>query len=422
MPYFSSTALAPAKVVGSATVGPEGITAGSCAGNIGDGQGDHSRRKAAAARRPPLTAERCFLTQFISEMVAPDLSSVMFTACLSSRVRPGAGRVRSADPPPEIRHITRSSTESAPTIAMMRAAAARPAASGTGWARLHYLDRPARHRVAVAGDHQARKPARPVLLHRPRHGRGRLAEPHHHGPARGSNGKIVGYAMGGLGHGHGPVEHGSEKLITHRPFPGPEGTREHQSHIKGMANVRTKIVCPGRNRDKYLEWIISVMWVPTIRWTLSANNRHDRQAPSVAATRNRWFSCDCRKGGLRLQTQRDTIVNQDDAEALKQELVGLFQYIRRVRQEIAAIYRPADGDNQFDSMADQLDAIVGATEEATNTIMEAMEKKDEMLAKLREGSPMPTTLPALTVSPRTAPPFSRHVPSRTSPGKGCPRW
>ena len=86
-----------------------------------------------------------------------------------------------------------------------------------------------------------------------------------------------------------------------------------------------------------------------------------------------------------MQTQRDTIVNQDDAEALKQELVGLFQYIRRVRQEIAAIYRPADGDNQFDSMADQLDAIVGATEEATNTIMEAMEKNDEMLAKLREG-------------------------------------
>ncbi len=86
-----------------------------------------------------------------------------------------------------------------------------------------------------------------------------------------------------------------------------------------------------------------------------------------------------------MQTQRDTVAGQSGAEALKHELVGLFQYIRRVRQEIAAIYRPADDDNQFDSMADQLDAIVGATEEATNTIMEAMENNDEILAGLREG-------------------------------------
>lgn len=86
-----------------------------------------------------------------------------------------------------------------------------------------------------------------------------------------------------------------------------------------------------------------------------------------------------------MQTQCEAVARQDDAEALKHELVGLFQYIRRVRQEIAAIYRPADGDHQFDSMADQLDAIVGATEEATNTIMEAMEKNDEILDKLREG-------------------------------------
>lgn len=86
-----------------------------------------------------------------------------------------------------------------------------------------------------------------------------------------------------------------------------------------------------------------------------------------------------------MQTQRDTVDGQDEAEALKHELIGLFHYIRRVRQEIAAIYRPADDDNQFDSMADQLDAIVGTTEEATNTIMEAMENNNEIVAKLREG-------------------------------------
>ena len=36
-------------------------------------------------------------------------------------------------------------------------------------------------------------------------------------------------------------------------------------------------------------------------------------------------------------------------------------------------------------MADQLDAIVGPTKEATNTIMEAMENNDEILTRLREG-------------------------------------
>jgi chemotaxis protein CheZ len=54
---------------------------------------------------------------------------------------------------------------------------------------------------------------------------------------------------------------------------------------------------------------------------------------------------------------------------LKTELAGLFHYIQRVRVEIAGIHRPADEDNNFDKMSDQLDAIVEATEQATDTIM-----------------------------------------------------
>ena len=33
---------------------------------------------------------------------------------------------------------------------------------------------------------------------------------------------------------------------------------------------------------------------------------------------------------------------QAEADLLKQELLGLFKYLKRVRQEIAAINRPAD--------------------------------------------------------------------------------
>ena len=74
-----------------------------------------------------------------------------------------------------------------------------------------------------------------------------------------------------------------------------------------------------------------------------------------------------------------------NVDTLKKELVGLYQYMQRVRQEVAAISRPAEADHHFDHMGDQLDAIVRATEDATNTIMEAMESNDELIGKLRDG-------------------------------------
>ncbi len=77
--------------------------------------------------------------------------------------------------------------------------------------------------------------------------------------------------------------------------------------------------------------------------------------------------------------------SKDEADLLKRELYGLFKYIQRVREEIAAINQPAAPGLHFNSMSDQLDAIVKATEDATNTIMEAMEKNDEIVGKLREG-------------------------------------
>mgnify|MGYP003978043509 CR=1 FL=1 len=73
----------------------------------------------------------------------------------------------------------------------------------------------------------------------------------------------------------------------------------------------------------------------------------------------------------------------DEAAVLKAELVGLFQYVNRVRDEIAAMHRPADDEHPLPSMSDQLDAIVDATEEATNTIMESVEQATELLSSIR---------------------------------------
>jgi chemotaxis protein CheZ len=78
------------------------------------------------------------------------------------------------------------------------------------------------------------------------------------------------------------------------------------------------------------------------------------------------------------------MAEQVENQALKGELIGLFQYIKRVRQEIAAIQRGADEDHNFEGMGEQLDAIVKATEQATNSIMAAMEKNDRVIARLKE--------------------------------------
>lgn len=89
-------------------------------------------------------------------------------------------------------------------------------------------------------------------------------------------------------------------------------------------------------------------------------------------------------GKISMQTATDATIPKHDGDPLKKEIGGLFQYIQRVRQEIAAIHRPADDDHNFDTMGEQLDAIVKATEEATNTIMEAMERNEQLLDELKK--------------------------------------
>ncbi|MBT3917439.1 MAG: hypothetical protein HN731_08485 [Rhodospirillaceae bacterium] len=68
---------------------------------------------------------------------------------------------------------------------------------------------------------------------------------------------------------------------------------------------------------------------------------------------------------------------------LKKELAGLFQYMQRVREEIAAIHYPADEEHRFEKMSDQLDAIVETTKSATDKIMVAVEANEDLLDDLR---------------------------------------
>ena len=68
---------------------------------------------------------------------------------------------------------------------------------------------------------------------------------------------------------------------------------------------------------------------------------------------------------------------------LRSEILNLLQYVQRLRQEIATVSKREDDQTAFESMSDQLDAIVAATEKATDTILEAMEAIGDKVEALR---------------------------------------
>ncbi len=71
-----------------------------------------------------------------------------------------------------------------------------------------------------------------------------------------------------------------------------------------------------------------------------------------------------------------------DLVTLKRELVGLFGHLQTIRKELAALNPSGDNDH-FGGMSEQLDAIVDATENATNTIMESVESVDGLMGEAR---------------------------------------
>lgn len=74
--------------------------------------------------------------------------------------------------------------------------------------------------------------------------------------------------------------------------------------------------------------------------------------------------------------------SMSDVKVLKRELVGLFGHMQKIRKELAALNPPGAPDH-FGSMSDELDAIVGATAGATNTIMDSVEAIDNLMTEAR---------------------------------------
>ena len=92
--YLRTIARASASVVGSGTVGPEPITAGSSPGTSEMASVTTRAGWARRASRPPLMRERCLRTQLISPILAPLRRSARVVACLSASVMPVAGAIQ----------------------------------------------------------------------------------------------------------------------------------------------------------------------------------------------------------------------------------------------------------------------------------------------------------------------------------------
>ena len=73
-----------------------------------------------------------------------------------------------------------------------------------------------------------------------------------------------------------------------------------------------------------------------------------------------------------------------DSQRLSENLEALFSYVQRVRTEIASLNQSGDGEDKFATMGEQLDGVVEATKDASDSIMEAIEKNNEAVTKLKE--------------------------------------
>ncbi len=76
--------------------------------------------------------------------------------------------------------------------------------------------------------------------------------------------------------------------------------------------------------------------------------------------------------------------NEDDQ--LRNEIVSLFQYIRRLKAEIAQLNTRMDEQDRFQTMSEHLDEIVHATEGATHTILQAVEEIETVVDEVRMAS------------------------------------
>ena len=75
--------------------------------------------------------------------------------------------------------------------------------------------------------------------------------------------------------------------------------------------------------------------------------------------------------------------SDEEIMTLKTEVKALAHAIQQTKREIAALRSPNADKDQISAVTDELDAVVQATEDATNTILESAETIDNVAEQLR---------------------------------------
>ena len=83
----------------------------------------------------------------------------------------------------------------------------------------------------------------------------------------------------------------------------------------------------------------------------------------------------------------DAHITDTQYRELSRQVVQLYDYMERIKEQLAAVKHPGAPVDHFNKVADQLAAIVGATEEATNAIMEATEANMGLADEIRTAQP-----------------------------------
>src|SRR5216683_2011416 len=145
--------LASATVVGSGSVGPDASADSFPTGTSLTASVTFVALCAAAASRPPFTAEMCFRTVLIASIGAPQFTSALCICCTSSSVCAGSsGNSTRADPPPERRKKTSVFSSHFFSSASIASAAFQLSAFGTGCPATKYFIPARGFRAAVGAD------------------------------------------------------------------------------------------------------------------------------------------------------------------------------------------------------------------------------------------------------------------------------
>ena len=84
------------------------------------------------ANFPPFTLDKCFLTELISDIVAPHLNKSWVKSCFSSKLMFFNGETNNEEPPPEIKTTNKSSFLRGFIKLIISLVASKPALSGVG--------------------------------------------------------------------------------------------------------------------------------------------------------------------------------------------------------------------------------------------------------------------------------------------------